>query len=67
MSDLAYRMARACSRKIRYGTESEARKVAWTQMQEQDDLLEAYLCNYCEKWHVGHPDPRIVLAKLRAK
>lgn len=47
---------RGCTRKRAYETRKEARAVVARHMR-QGDVVDAYQCRWCGRWHVGHPSP----------
>jgi hypothetical protein len=47
---------RACTRKRAYSTKKEAQVVVGRHAM-QGDVVEAYQCRWCKRWHVGHPSP----------
>lgn len=49
-----------CERKHRYLSQAVAQNFATLLGWLSGDVLEAYPCQYCDDWHVGHP--RVVRA-----
>jgi len=51
-----YQRYHGCQRKIRYGHKETAERavLAMRAKQTRHEKLEAYECEYCEGWHIGH-------------
>lgn len=52
----SYRRWRGCGRKRAYQTKAAAQKVVGRHARE-GDVVEAYRCRWCDRWHVGHRSP----------
>lgn len=50
-----WREQRACGNKVRYSGRRVAENAATALTWRGRDLLEPYLCTWCEYWHLGHP------------
>ena len=51
--------ANSCLRKIKY-SEGSAQKAALKMMEKYPgDVFQAYHCEYCDGWHIGHPKARV--------
>lgn len=44
-----------CADKRRFSSEAEARREAVFMSRREGCYLAAYRCQFCEKWHYGHP------------
>lgn len=54
-----------CADKRRFSSEAEARREADFMSRREGCYLAAYRCQFCGKWHYGHPprNRRVALAK----
>ena len=52
----SYHRWRACTRKRAYDTRKQAQHVVGRHARE-GDVVRAYRCPWCNRWHVGHPKP----------
>lgn len=52
----SYRRWRTCTRKRAYDTRKQAQTVVHRHARE-GDVVHAYRCPWCRRWHVGHPQP----------
>jgi hypothetical protein len=50
----SYRTARGCLGKMRYPSRKNAAAAARVITRNSGELLEAYRCRYCKRWHIGH-------------
>jgi hypothetical protein len=57
--------ARSCTGKQRYGREATARRSAERYGEKKGERFEAYPCDYCGGWHIGHAGNVMVGAILR--
>lgn len=53
-----------CS-KVRYGHESTALKAVEAMTRKGSQGLEAYLCDGCSGWHIGHPTSNVIDVLVR--
>ncbi len=47
---------RSCKGKVKYREESANRAVEAFK-KRRNQIMEAYECEYCDGWHIGHPMP----------
>jgi len=59
MRTLGDRWAKQCGNKIRYSDPQSAWEIALTMRRLEKDEFNAYLCDCCGYWHVGHRRPRL--------
>jgi len=46
---------RACDGKCRYSDQETARRAALRSIERCGELLTFYRCQFCHRWHIGHP------------
>lgn len=57
MSSKRHARWKACGRKVRYLTRSDAARAASYAFRRGAGLIQAYGCHWCHFWHIGHrPD-----------
>ena len=56
---------RTCGKKVKYNTEESANKAAIVMNEKPNtrNILEAYPCTFCKKWHIGR---KMSLEELRS-
>lgn len=59
---------KACTGKVRYGTQEDCDKVmrAVNSKSEVRQRMSAYKCKFCNGWHFGHT-PKKVIQSINAK
>ena len=45
---------RQCARKVQYGGEAQAWRIAYLARHRTGESIGAYLCPWCKWWHIGH-------------
>ncbi|GAB3863390.1 hypothetical protein GCM10028801_30900 [Nocardioides maradonensis] len=55
---MAFNYESTCSGKVRHSSRKEAKHVARTN--HPGVRLQAYLCDFCGTWHLGHPPSAVV-------
>ncbi len=55
---------KTCSKKERYNSEKEAKKLALVLSAKYEDELEHYPCIFCGQWHIGHKKSLTELSEL---
>lgn len=50
---------RSCAQRHAYATQQAARDGAKIMTKTYKKLLMAYKCNFCDKWHIGHPPAKV--------
>lgn len=51
------RYLRSCQKKVKYGRQETALRAIADMSSKGVVGLEAYECQFCSKWHIGHPNP----------
>lgn len=54
-----------CGKKIKYGSEEKARKIARNLFRNKGRFLDVYACRYGDHWHLGKPQPRGMIDFIR--
>lgn len=44
-----------CQKKVKYGHEETALNAASKMNKKKNEPFEAYECEFCQLWHIGHP------------
>lgn len=55
---MSERFARSCAGKRAYNSERRAREAAKGSQVVYGQKMNAYLCEFCERWHVGSTYPQ---------